>query len=527
MNHLTDLKTSNQSGITSDRFSWLWLFIGAALLPFIGFQTVMPLAAWLAPIFIIRFARTQRSVIALPVIALVSAAASAIAARGFFDSLLLNLISPVMGAVVGLLTYGMDRLLAPRLSGLPRTLVFPTAVIIVDFLMSFGPNGTMGMSAYSQYDNLPLIQIVSVTGIWGLSFLMAWCGPVVNELWEHGFESHSARRIGGLFLGVLLAVLAFGNLRLAFTLPASQTVRVAGLAADRNLSHGLNIPSISKIAAGTDELRASVRTETAPQLDDLFTRTRQEAQAGAKIVSWSEAAALVLKEDEPAVLERARAIAQEENIYLQMALVVYLRTDHYPFAENRAIMIDPSGSVVWDYAKTNHPLGDKAIFAPGPGVLPMVNSPFGRLSTVICFDADFPSLIRQAGGADLLLVPANDWEPVAEFHSRMAIFRAIENGVSMVRPTGNGISLAVDDLGRLRAYNADYFVTGKHTLVTTVPIQGRPTLYSRIGDSFAYLCVAMLIVLLGLAVLQRRPVTATKGDVQGAEQVMLNHERGI
>jgi apolipoprotein N-acyltransferase len=526
MNTLPGSKTSIESRST-DRFSWLWLIAGAVLLPFISFQTTMPLAAWLAPIFIIRFARTQRAVIALPVIALVSAIAGAIAARGFFDSPALNLISPLMGAVTGLLTYGLDRLLAPRLSSLARTLVYPTAVITIDLLMSFGPNGTMGMSAYSQYNNLPLVQIVSVTGIWGLSFLMAWCGPVVNELWEQGFESRIARRIGASFLVILLAVLAFGNLRLAFALPASQTVRVAGLAADRNLSHGLDIPSHAKIAAGTDLLRASVRAETAPLLDDLFTRTRQEAQAGAKIVSWSEAAGLVLKEDEPAVIERARAIAREEKIYLQMALVVYLRTDHFPFAENRAILIDPSGSVVWDYAKTFHPLGDKAIFAPGPGVLPMVNSPYGKLSTVICFDADFPALIRQAGGADLLLVPANDWEPIAELHSRMAIFRAIENGVSLVRPTGNGISLAVDDLGRLRAYDTDYFVTGKHTLITTVPVKGRPTLYSRIGDSFAYLCVLGLMVLSGLAIFRRRTVTVPIGAVQGTEQVMLNPGRGV
>jgi apolipoprotein N-acyltransferase len=526
MNTLSSLKTPIPSR-PSDRSSWLWLIVGAALLPFISFQTTMPLAAWLAPIFIIRFARSQRAAIALPVIALVGAAAGAIAARGFFDSPALNLISPLMGAVAGLLTYGMDRLLAPRLSGLARTLVYPATVVTLDFLMSFGPNGTMGMSAYSQYNNLPLVQIVSVTGLWGLTFLIAWCGPVVNEIWEQGVGSRSAQRIGGLFLGVLLAVLAFGNLRLAFALPASQTVRVAGLAADRSLWYGLDIPSHAKIAAGTDELRASVRTETAPLLDDLFTRTQQEAQAGAKIVSWSEAAGFVLKEDEPAVIERARTIAQKENIYLQMALVVYLRTDHYPYAENRAIMIDPAGSVVWDYAKTNHPLGDKAIFAPGPGVLPMANSPFGRLTTVICFDADFPSLVRQAGGADILLVPANDWKPIAEFHSRMAIFRAIENGVSLVRPTGNGISLAVDDLGRLRAYNADYFVTGKHSVITTVPIKGRFTLYSRIGDSFAYLCILGLIVLSGLAFFRHWPVTAPKGDLKRTEQVMLDHERGI
>ena len=328
---------------------------------------------------------------------------------------------------------------------------------------------------------------------------------MVNQLWEQGFQNPSTQRSSVLFLGALLIVLAFGNLRLAFAPSVPRTVRVAGLAADRALWHGLNLPSAAEIAAGTDELRSSVGAKTMPLLDDLFLRTRQEAQAGAKIVSWSEAAAFILKEDEPAVIERARTVAREEGIYLQLGLVIYLRSDHFPYAENRAIMIDSSGEVAWDYAKTIHPLDDRFVFAPGPGVLPMTDCPYGRLTTAICFDADFPSLIRQAGGADLLLLPANDWEPVAEMHSRMAIFRAIENGVSLVRPTGNGISLAVDDLGRLRAYNADYFVTNEHTLIATVPIKGRPTFYSRVGDIFAYLCVVGLIVLSGLAVLWRSP----------------------
>jgi len=514
MNKSPNIMTSIPSNHPSDRFAWLWLIIGAALLPFFGLQTVMPLAAWLAPIFVIRFARTQRVGVALPFIALVNGIAASIAARGILDSPVLALMSPIIGGVMSLLTYGADRLLAPRLSGLARTLIFPTAVVTVEFLTSFGPNGTTGATAYSQYNNLPLAQIVSVTGIWGLSFLIAWCGPVFNELWEHGFESRAAWRSGGLFLGVLLTTLAFGNIRLAFALPTPQTVRVAGLAGDRALWHGLNLPSFSEIAAGTNEVRGSVRAQTAPLLDDLFVRTQQEARAGARIVSWSEAAAFVLKEDESAVLERARVIAREEGIYLQLGLIVYLRTDHYPFAEDRAVMIDPSGTVAWDYTKTIHPLSDGAIFARGPGVLPRVDSPFGRLTTVICFDADFPSLIRQAGGADLLLVPSNDWEPIAELHSQIAIFRAIENGISLVRPTGNGTSLAVDYLGRLRAYNADYFVTDKHAIVTTVPVKGRPTLYSRIGDSVAYLCVVGLMALAGLALLRRRPVAAPKEGAQ-------------
>jgi len=52
--------------------SWLWLGIGAALLPFTLLQTVVPLAAWLAPVFLLRFTRMQRIWVAVPVLALVS-----------------------------------------------------------------------------------------------------------------------------------------------------------------------------------------------------------------------------------------------------------------------------------------------------------------------------------------------------------------------------------------------------------------------------------------------------------------------
>lgn len=63
--------------------SWLWLALGAALLPFSMFQTVPPLAAWLAPVFLMRFARTQRAIVALPLIGLVGYLAALIATRGF------------------------------------------------------------------------------------------------------------------------------------------------------------------------------------------------------------------------------------------------------------------------------------------------------------------------------------------------------------------------------------------------------------------------------------------------------------
>jgi apolipoprotein N-acyltransferase len=473
-----------------DKFSWVWLIAGAALLPFSSFQTVLPLAAWLAPLFLLRFVRTQRAAISLPVLALVYYLATSVAMRGFFEPPLGYLLG--LGGVVSVACYAADAVLAPRLRGVARTLVFPLSVTVLDWLMGMTPIGSGGAVAYSQYGNLPLMQLAALTGVWGVSFLVAWFAPVANDLWEHAAAWRAAWPRLGLYAGVLMAVLLFGSARLAFVPSGTPTVRVAALAADKALWHSLTLGAID-VAQGTATTRQQARGEYQPIWQELMARTRTQARAGAQIVAWSEAAVFVLKEDEAAWLDEARALAQAEGIYLQLALVVVLATDQYPYAENRAILIDPSGAVVWDYFKTVHPFGDNAVFAPGDGSIPVAQTPYGRLATVICFDADFPALLRQVGKgqAGLLLAPSNDWPAVAVMHTRVHVWRAIESGVTLVRPTGNGIALAVDPLGRVLG-EADYAATDRLTLVADVPAQGRATLYTRIGDAFAYLCLAGL-----------------------------------
>ena len=473
--------------------SWAALLIGATLLPFGQFQTVVPLAAWLAPVFLLRFARTQRARVALPVLALVQYLATMVSLRGGLvpgDTPWLY----ALGGALGVLSFAADAALARRVPGWGRTLVLPAAAVVLDWAFGQSSLGTLGSAAYSQAGSLPLTQVVSATGIWGLLFLIVWLAPVANEVWERGPDRLALRLAVVPFAAALLLTQTFGGARLAFFAPAAPTVRVAALAADRALWHGISVPDAATLAAGDDGVRAAARAQYAPIVDELLARTRAQAQAGAKIVVWSEGAAFVLKEDEQALIGRAQALAREQGIYLQLGLIVPLRAERYPFAENRAILIDPAGHVTQDYHKTVHPLGDAAVFAPGPGVVPTTDTPYGRLATVICFDADFPALVRQAGRAraDILLVPANDWRPVHTIHARAAIFRAVENGVAIVRPTGNGIAVAADHLGQALA-SADYFATPALTMVADVPTHGAATLYGRIGDTFAYLCVAALL----------------------------------
>src|SRR6266545_4650172 len=106
--------------------------------------------------------------------------------------------------------------------------------------------------------------------------------------------------------------------------------------------------------------------------------------------------------------------------------------------------------------------------------------------------------MRQAGQteADVLLAPSLDWPEAMRSHARMATVRAVENGVSLLRPTGDGLSLAVDHQGRVLAA-VDSFATEKPAFVTALPSRRVPTVYAAMGDAFAYLCVAGLAALSG------------------------------
>jgi apolipoprotein N-acyltransferase len=144
--------------------------------------------------------------------------------------------------------------------------------------------------------------------------------------------------------------------------------------------------------------------------------------------------------------------------------------------------------------------------------VPLVASPYGRLANAICYDLDFPGMIRQAGqsGADLLLAPSDDYPAIDPAHSHDATFRAIENGFSLVRQASKGLSMAVDYQGRVVAAT-DYYTTDQQTMVAYVPMHGVRTIYASIGDLFAWLCVIGLVALTGVAVwqsLKRRSAAA-------------------
>ena len=140
--------------------------------------------------------------------------------------------------------------------------MFPAAVTTAELLGTIGnPFGTAGSTAYSQYGSLPLVQLVSVTGIWGLTFLVSWLAPVANQFWERGFSGSGVRGPAMLLVGATTAALLFGGTQLAFAAPAAETVRVAALAPDRQLWD---------LAYDAPDIRSGDQAERAAVADELL-----------------------------------------------------------------------------------------------------------------------------------------------------------------------------------------------------------------------------------------------------------------
>ncbi len=190
--------------------------------------------------------------------------------------------------------------------------------------------------------------------------------------------------------------------------------------------------------------------------------------------------------------------------------------------ENKLVVADPAGDIVLEHVKYGGNMLEGSLL--GDGVLRTIETPYGTLSGIICWDTDFPSIVRQAGrnGTDILLSPAHDWREIDPIHAQMAVFRAIENGISVVRQADQGRSITADPYGRVLA-EMDHFTASERVMVAQVPTNGVFTVYPVIGDLFGWLSVVGFVVVAIWAVV-RGPKAARTAPPQPEGQKDAFHQ---
>lgn len=459
--------------------SYIYLITGFVFLFFFNGRWIIPIAAFIAPIFLIRFYRFHKTFKGFLFIVLAGWISNIfiwkgiIPMSGFFYYFIMFIMS-----VSTALTFLLDRVFTQKIKGIISTLVFPSAYVLMEFIVvSTNPSGSYGTLAHTQ-TSLPLLQIFSVTGIWGLVFIITWTSSIINWLWDYSFE-RSKINLAFLIFGVpFLAVIIFGQSRL-FINDKNETVRIASIniskAALKN-RHNANVDSIAEKAN-----------------DDFLTNCEIASSSGAKVVFGIETVISINKDLEDEFIKKAKVIAKKESIYLGLPMEVIPKDYPEVRPENKIIWISPEGQVLFTYHKAKPTPGEGNY---GDGIIKYFDSPYGRISSTICFDMDFPSLISQVNkmNIDIMLVPGNDWQEITPYHTYVASARAIEQGFNMVRAASRGLSASFDYKGQILS-SMDYFNTDDLILYSDIPTRGQTTIYSILGNYFAYLCIVFLLII--------------------------------
>jgi apolipoprotein N-acyltransferase len=355
-------------------------------------------------------------------------------------------------------------------------LAVPATWVAFESLLNFlSPHGTWGSLSYTQLNFLPFLQLASITGPWGMSFLvLLFPSALAISLHLRRTAPKKALRILGAGLGVIVLVLVFGAVRL--TRPASsQQIRVGLIASDE--------PDNVYVA--------DVGAHTARLFRDYATEVGKLAARGAQVIVLPEKLGVVVDPDSKDTDARFQSLADKTKTVIVLGLIHVSPPGKY----NQARVYAP-GAPVLVYDKHHMLPGFESEFEPGTS-LTLMPEPSGTWGVTICKDMDFTPLSRQYGkaGISLMLVPAWDFVLDRWAHGHMAVMRGVESGFSIARAAKQGYLTVSDDRGRVLAEtrsDSSPFVS----LVADVPVVHDSTLYLRLGDWFVYLSLAALVFVL-------------------------------
>lgn len=400
----------------------------------------------------------------------------------------------------------LARILGARCGSWSRLLLLPGLWVVVEWLSSLWITGFPWWGiGYSQHRVLPVIQIASVTGVWGVSFVLALVNALAANAmhaWGKPRELRALRAQALTVAAIVGATGVWGAVRLVSPEAAGRPLRAAVI--QGNIAQ--NVPHDR---AYTDRVWATYRALSG-----------EAASQGATLVVWPEGTVPGRVGKNPAQIRRLT------DVIAQMAGVRLLTggRDEGDSGEiyNCAFLIDPEHGLAGRYAKVH--LVPFAEFVVLRDYLPDLSSyrvlPYdvsagretnvlgdekGRLGALICFESAFPQISRQlaAAGAEILCVLTNDgWfgrSAACEQHLSKSVFRAVENQRYVLRAASTGISCIVDPRGRVAGEVA---LQEQGTLVRDTVLIQKKSFYTRFGDWFVLACAAVTIAL--AAICRRR-----------------------
>lgn len=402
-------------------------------------------------------------------------------------------IDLVLFGLFGLILYGVYSLSATimnRKNHFLTTLVFPTV-----WMLAYVMATLLRLPALVRIDMMftdmnVLLQAEKVIGSFGFSFVILW----MVALMRYATATRHNRYVlisGGLFIALVLP----GIVSLMPNISAEASLRVA-------YTTGPYVGDFMDY-----EVLPYENYE-----DSLEHAVSKAAAEKAEILVFSEESFELADTDEARFVDHASELAADYELAMLIGFDIE-DTDNSEDGKaiNKLVFIGPDGQVLGDYQKSRLLPILEANYEAGDGQIPSHELELGgkqvKLSYLICYDSNFPAYVGQVeADTDILFLPSWDWSSVTDLHSRLCSAIAAENGLSILKPTYDGITIAVDQDGRI-FYEASTDDTGYEVVeivempiestdvVVTTPTSLPPLIYATIGTEIlsALICLILLV----------------------------------
>ena len=380
----------------------------------------------------------------------------------------------------------------------------------------------------SQYAMTPLVQIARVTGVYGLSFIVVW-------------TSLSLFSAGRLILNRPATRFAW-QLEIVLPLLAVALLFAVGLA---RLLPEKTSGQPSKITTKLPYLRVTMVQPSIPQtmiwngtndgtlLAKILTLSRQGLTNDTDLLIWPEASLTRMVRYDENTYNQVTDLARTNHVWLILGsddAALHPGSTNADDADyfNSSFLVSPAGQLKNVYHKRKLVAFGEFIplvrwvpfikwftpitggFATGDHAVPFeLPNLQVHTATLICFEDIFPDFVREYAteDGDFLVNITNDgWfgEGSAQWQqAAAATFRAVENGMPLLRCANNGLTCWIDAHGHLKEYFKDAHGTiyGPGTLTVEIPLltpgeKRVPTYYHLYGDRFGWGCVAIAVLVI-------------------------------
>jgi len=349
----------------------------------------------------------------------------------------------------------------------------------LEYLRNVGPLSFPTNIGICQYQSFLLIQVATITGIYGVSFLIVLVNSFITEfLWSFFITKNcSIKHI------ILLGLIILSVVGVSIYSPMTKFIEEKS-SIDISIIQG-SIPVWLYKIDRWDKKYSKIVKNTYLKLTEQVIKNHPE------LIIWPETNLHRFILESPILKKKLFEYAKKGNLFMVIGSLTKKGNNQF----NSAIITSPEGKILGQYDKVHLvPIAEKD-FTPGREISP-IKTPIGDIGINICFESLYPSISRILAqrGANIFIILTNDgWfkkTVVTHLHPVNAVFRAVENRRYVIRVAQSGISMIIDPYGRILKQSELFkpcILSGK------VGIEKRLTFYTKFGDIFCYLCLILSI----------------------------------